>query len=83
MQEPGNNELTNVYMTMFSDQRLRLDVETTIIISNPDANQFFPRRPERHALRLESVRNVIKRADERMETFVQEHPACKSALFGA
>jgi hypothetical protein len=32
MQEPGNNELTNVYMTMFSDQRLRLDVETTIII---------------------------------------------------
>lgn len=80
--EPGNEDNTWIYSTMYPDPKFRANVETYIIEVNAPGNLFLPRKPQPHEFRSRSMRETIQRAEAEMDKFVKEHPFCKQHLLG-
>lgn len=78
--EPGQKNPTCIYVTMYPDPKLRLNIENFIVRTNGPGSAFLPRTPEPYEFRSPVMRETIQRAETEMDKFIKEHPFCKQHL---
>jgi hypothetical protein len=82
VREPGNQNTTWVYATMYPDPKFRIDVETFIVKADSATTVFLPRSPQPHEFRSPRMRETIAKSEALMEQFIKEHPFCRQHLYG-
>jgi len=82
VREPGKDKNTWLYLDMYPDAKLRLNIENFIIKVDAPSTPFLPRKPQPHELRSAAMRETIAQAESEMERFIKEHPFCKQHLYG-
>lgn len=79
--EPGQKNPTWIYTTMYTDPKLRVNIEN-FIVARDCGTLFLPRKPQPHEFRSAAMRETIERAEAEMDRFIKEHPFCKQHLLG-
>jgi len=82
VREPGTEKNTWLYLDMYPDVKLRLNIENFIIEVDAARNLFLPRKPQPHELRSMAMRETIEQAESEMARFIKEHSFCKQHLYG-
>jgi hypothetical protein len=82
VREPGQQNATWIYTTMYLDPKFRVDIEQYIVALDPAGAIFLPRKPQPYEFRSPRMRETIERAEAEMEKFINEHSFCKQHLYG-
>ena len=78
--EPGQKNATWIYTTMYTDPKIRVNIESFIVERNGPGTGFLPRKPQPHEFRSLTMRETIERAEAEMDRFIKEHPALSKNL---